>query len=97
MFLFFNVCFFNIWCHPERMSYLYLMPQFFRLLPGTLLQHLSLEASGTHPSGCHRPVIHGERVLKHLGHSKKQQAQELGFSVKVSKLVILSSAQGVGI
>ena len=44
----------SIWC-----------PDFPDCCQGTLLRHLALEASGTYPSGCHRPVIHGERVFKH--------------------------------
>ena len=44
----------SIWC-----------PDFSDCCQGTLLQHLALEASGTYPTGCHRPVIHGDRVFKH--------------------------------
>lgn len=57
---------------------------------------MALEASGlvlVGVTGCNP-----WRELKHhpLGQYKRQQAQELGFPVKVFKLAILSSAQGGG-
>lgn len=57
---------------------------------GTPLHCLVLE-----PSGSHRTVTNGKRIFKHLplpGHSKKQQSQELLFSMK--KVIKMTRAEG---